>query len=117
MTEVKKTVIITGAAGGMGRETCRYLALQGWKVLAIDHNQVRLAELAQSHVHIKPLFADLTDITLVSQVQHQLQDMPPVMGLVNLAGASIGNTIDLLEEDDWQQSFAINVSPAMRLIQ
>lgn len=117
MTEVKKTVIITGAAGGMGRETCRYLALQGWKVLAIDHNQARLAELSQSHTHIKALLADLTDITLVSQVQHQLQDMPPVMGLVNLAGASIGNTIDLLEEDDWQQSFAINVTPAMRLIQ
>ncbi|MCB1660262.1 MAG: SDR family oxidoreductase, partial [Pseudomonadales bacterium] len=80
-------------------------------------NKARLAELAQSHPHIKPLLADLTDVTLVSQVQHQLQDMPPVMGLVNLAGASIGNTIDLLEEDDWQQSFAINVTPAMRLIQ
>lgn len=117
MTEATKTVIVTGAAGGMGRETCRYLALQGWRVLAIDHNQSRLAELCQSHTHIKALLADLTDITLVSQVQHQLQDMPPVMGLVNLAGASIGNTIDLLEEEDWQQSFAVNVTPAMRLIQ
>lgn len=114
MTKSIKTVIVTGAAGGMGRETCRYLASQGWMVLAIDHNQSRLAELCQEQ--IKPLLADLTDITLVSQVQHQLQNMPPVQGLVNLAGASIGNTIDLLEEEDWQQSFAVNVTPAMRLI-
>ncbi len=86
MTEATKTVIVTGAAGGMGRETCRYLALQGWRVLAIDHNQSRLAELCQSHTYIKALLADLTDIALVSKVQHQLQNMPPVQGLVNLAG-------------------------------
>ena len=44
MNPPSKTVIVTGAAGGMGRETCRHLASLGWYVIAIDHNPSRLAK-------------------------------------------------------------------------
>ena len=116
MNPPSKTVIVTGAAGGMGRETCRHLASQGWHIIAIDHNPSRLAALCEGEAAIQPLLASLTDDTLCTQVLAALSHAPVVQGLVNLAGISYGNTIDQLDDDAWLHSFAVNVTPAMRLI-
>lgn len=111
-----KTVIVTGAAGGMGSKVCRYLSSCGWQVLALDHNRDRLAQLQQER-GVRTLGIELQATDLVQQVIQQLQDMPDVWGLVNMAGASIGDSLDTMSLDDWQQSFDINVTPAFRLIQ
>lgn len=116
MTERTRTVVITGAAGGMGRAACRHLASTGWQVLAIDHNAERLTALAAGQPGIQPVHADLTDPDLCSRVMTQLQSLPPVEGLVNLAGTSQGDVIDSLTDADWELSIAVNVTPAMRLI-
>jgi NAD(P)-dependent dehydrogenase (short-subunit alcohol dehydrogenase family) len=36
MTEEKRTVLITGAAGGVGRATVHYFAERGWRVIGVD---------------------------------------------------------------------------------
>ena len=110
-----QTIIVTGAAGGMGRQCCQYFAELGWHVLAIDHNQQRLANLITKNISI--LCIDLADPQLVQQVQQQLSYLPPVWGLVNLAGISQGSDIENLSEEDWQRSFDVNVTPAFKLIQ
>jgi NAD(P)-dependent dehydrogenase (short-subunit alcohol dehydrogenase family) len=115
MSHQQQTVVITGAAGGMGRTICRHLAAGGWQVVAIDHNVGRLTALAESLPSIHALQADLTDPDLSEQLLSHLAAMPPVAGLVNLAGLSTGNTIDHLDDDAWDLSFAVNVTPAMRL--
>ncbi len=109
------TVIVTGAAGGMGRESCRYLSQLGWQVLAIDRNKERLPALQSSC--IDTLNMDIADPLLITQVEKKLTTMPPVWGLVNLAGVSQGDSIEKLTEEDWQRSFDVNVTPAYRLTQ
>ena len=116
MSDLQKTVVITGAAGGMGRTICRHLASSGWQVVAIDHNSGRLTALAESQPGIHALQADLTDPELCGRLLNLLQGLPPVTGLVNLAGISHGSTIDQLDDEAWELSFAVNVTPAMRLI-
>lgn len=113
--DTPQTIIVTGAAGGMGRQCCQYFAQLGWHVLAIDHNQARLAVLASEQ--ISTLCIDLADVNLAQHVLKELTILPPVWGLVNLAGISQGSTIDELSEADWQRSFAVNVDPVFRLIQ
>jgi len=39
MTEKTKTVLITGAAGGIGRATVHYFATKDWRVIGVDRNQ------------------------------------------------------------------------------
>lgn len=110
-----QTIIVTGAAGGMGRECCRYFSQLGWQVLAIDRNKERLPHLESASISI--LNIDISDSTLVEQVKEKLAAMPPVWGLVNLAGVSQGDDIEHLTEEDWQRSFEVNVTPAFRLTQ
>lgn len=110
-----QTVIVTGAAGGMGRECCRYFSALGWHVLAVDRNTERLPALASAGISI--LNIDIADPALVERVEQQLADLPPVWGLVNLAGVSQGDRLDKLSDEDWQRSFDVNVTPAFRLTQ
>lgn len=113
--EALKTSIVTGAAGGMGRAICKTLATNGWQVLAIDHNETRLATLADSHAAITPLPVALDSPSLEDRVTQALEGMPAMAGLVNLVGVSRGKSIDTLDDADWHASFDINVTPAMRL--
>lgn len=81
-------VVITGAGGGMGSATSRYLAQSGYDVLAIDHNHERLQSLQQQSAHIQPLAINLADETLSEAVQQALIPTLPIVGLVNMAGIS-----------------------------
>lgn len=112
-----RSVVVTGAAGGMGRATCLHLAGLGWQIVAIDRNADRLNEMVQTSAAIVPLVTDLAAPDLVGRVRAVLASgLHPAAGLVNMAGISVGNTIDRLEDDDWETSFAVNVTPAMQLI-
>ena len=45
MTEPRRSIFITGAASGMGRETARLFAAKGWFVGACDVNELGLKDL------------------------------------------------------------------------
>lgn len=109
-----QTVVLTGADGGMGRQACQVLGDLGWHVLAIDSafDTNSKARPTQKNIGI-----DLRNPDLATTVLEALKNMPPVTALVNLAGHSTGSTIDKLTSQDWLDSFAINVTPAMQLTQ
>lgn len=111
-----KSAVITGAAGGMGRSICEHLLEQGWQVVGVDHNQARMESLADAQTNFHPVVMDLTHPELSQRVLDQLADLPPVKGLVNLAAISYGDSIERLDDEAWERSFAVNVTPAMRLI-
>ncbi|WP_300440002.1 SDR family oxidoreductase [Zoogloea sp.] len=113
--QTERTVVVTGAAGGMGYATSRHLAAQGWQVLGIDRAE-NLKPLSKEIPGLHALVADLADSGLPDRVAGALTSLPPVAGLVNMAGISVGDTIDRLSDEDWDLSFAVNVTPAMRLI-
>lgn len=112
--DLQKTVIITGANGGMGTAACQHLQQIGWHVLAIDHSFGE-AKNKINQERLTLLNCDLRDASLTTKVENALQDLPPIKALINLVGSSVGNSLDKLEIDDWHDSFAINVTPAMLL--
>jgi NAD(P)-dependent dehydrogenase (short-subunit alcohol dehydrogenase family) len=111
------TVLVTGAAGGMGQAVCKELVCCGWTVLGVDHNAVRLPllakELAGSSFHAVP--ADLREAHLPELIRPALDAVGGLRGLVNLAGVSQGDAIDDLADRDWEESFAVNSTAPMKL--
>lgn len=113
-TSPSKTLVLTGANGGMGYACGQHFLALGWHVLAIDHFSQGVKQ-APSAAY-RPLACDVRDPDLCHHVEQALASMPPVQALVNLVGCSVGNRIESLTDEDWDQAFAINVTPAMQLI-
>lgn len=109
-----RTVVITGANGGMGQASCRYLLEQGWHVLALTRAHDGLQPLLASG-RLQTLCCDLRDSQWLTEVSAALPALPALAGLINLVGSSQGDSIETLSDDDWDDSFAVNVTPAMRL--
>lgn len=113
---IMKTVVVTGAAGGMGASLCRLLVERNHRVIGIDHNADRLAclekELPQdSFISVQ---GELASESLFAQLQ-QILEKEDVIGLVNMAGVSKGNDIENINDEDWEYSLQVNLSAPMKL--
>jgi short-subunit dehydrogenase len=82
-----KTVWITGASSGIGREVALLLAGQGCKVAVSARSADKLADLAAQHANIVPFPLDVTDIaatrTVVAAIEQRL-------GVIDLAILNAG---------------------------
>jgi NAD(P)-dependent dehydrogenase (short-subunit alcohol dehydrogenase family) len=54
----RRTAIVTGGAGGIGRVLCARLAAEGWRVIAVDRDAGALSKLAEG---IERQEADISD--------------------------------------------------------
>lgn len=81
----RKSIFITGAASGIGRETALLFARNGWFVGAFDLNEDGLAALQGEIGAANGLFASL-----------DVSDRAAVIGAVARFGAATGGTLDLL---------------------
>jgi NAD(P)-dependent dehydrogenase (short-subunit alcohol dehydrogenase family) len=112
----KEAIVVTGAAGGMGAAVCDRLVADGYMVFAIDHNVGRLAALAARLPAVSPIKADIQSSGIGTLVEAAVRDAAfPLRGLVNLAGASVGDTLDRLDDDDWYAAIDVNATGPMRL--
>ncbi len=93
-----RTVLVTGAAGGLGRATTEHLASQGWRVFAADLPGAALESLA-GLAGITPVPIDVTDPGSVADAVAGL----PAEGLdavVTFAGVlRVGSVAEIAEED------------------
>ena len=63
-----KVVLVTGAAGSIGKELCRkVLKHQPKKVIALDQNESELFELAEE-MAVEPVIADIRDKETIEQI-------------------------------------------------
>ena len=94
-----KSVVVTGAAGGLGAATVRRLAAAGWQVFAADLDSPALHALSSDRVVAVP-----TDVTSGAAVE-QLRDAVAARtdrldGLVTFAGiVGVGPLVELAEAD------------------
>ncbi len=114
----QRTAVVTGAGGpaGIGRVTARLLAENGWQVALLDINADGLAtvetELREAGHH--DLLTVPTDIASESSVAQAFElidaQLPPVVGLVNLAGIASQATLHECGLDEFQRVMAVNVT-------
>jgi meso-butanediol dehydrogenase / (S,S)-butanediol dehydrogenase / diacetyl reductase len=110
MTESKRTALVTGAAGGIGRAIAGRLAADGHRVAIVDVDEAGLtATAADADGEVRPFPADVTNAAAVEDVVAAViesWDVPHVV--VNAAGISTMALLVDVSEDDWDRHMAVN---------
>lgn len=114
---MEKAVVVTGAAGGLGRAIVAELAGNGHRVIAADINADGLAELvAATDVADKHLLVRHVDLTDSHQVEALFDDIRSdfgeLHGLVNNAGTCFMSEFPDIPPDELERQMAINFSSA-----
>ncbi|ASN07305.1 SDR family NAD(P)-dependent oxidoreductase [Virgibacillus necropolis] len=105
-----KTIIVTGANGGMGLETVKTLLQEGANIIACDINTNQLVMLENSKLTIYD--GNLLDETHVQNIfSKTTEQYPKIDGLVNTAGiAQRATPIDDVSLDEWNKTMEINMT-------
>jgi len=81
----RKTILVTGASSGIGRQTCISIANMGGKIIASGRNEERLKETItmlpeDNHKMFK------ADLTKTSEIEKMVNDLDKINGVVHCAG-------------------------------
>lgn len=110
-----KVVLITGAAGGMGRVEAEIFAAEGARVWLADIDgaalQRTLSEIEAPGRRVEAVRLDVTDPQGWEGVRARIeQDCGELHGLVNNAGVSFRNSILTTSAEDWDRVLSINLT-------
>jgi len=108
----RRSVVITGANGGIGRAIAQRLAGEGWRVFAGARTPQAVDELAElGHEQIVPVALDVTDDEGVASLPQRLGDLEDgaLHGLVNCAGIIVDGPLELLPPEHVRRGFDVNV--------
>lgn len=104
-----KVALVTGGRGGIGRAICDRFAREGAKVYAADLSPAgSLADLKRGSGDITFLKLDVTSEESVKAVLSEVGNTLDI--LVNAAGIEIEKTIEATSLEEWNHSFAVNVT-------
>jgi NAD(P)-dependent dehydrogenase (short-subunit alcohol dehydrogenase family) len=94
-----RSVVVTGAAGGLGAATVRRLAAAGWDVFAADLDSPALHALVGERV--TPVACDVTDGAAVQRLHETVAERTQRLdALVTFAGiVGVGPLVELAEAD------------------
>jgi len=83
---MSKVALVTGAASGMGRMAAQRLAAAGYRVAAVDLNEVGLTETAQRSPNMSTYACDVSDPAAVGAVVEKVRaELGPIEHLVHAA--------------------------------
>lgn len=113
MLIVKNTVVVTGAAGGIGAAAVRQFLDAGYEVVGLDRN-----------VSVRTLFdfpsyrGLVVDVTDAGALQDLSLGIGPVSHLVVVAGGALAEEVaaDFVEPGVWQASIDANLSSAYNTV-
>ena len=111
-----KTVLVTGAAGGIGQAVTQLFSAEGARIAAADLDGEALTSLGASLPDCTLFPGDLSDGNYCDHLpEHVNQSMGSLDVVINNAGLMRrGNILDT-SDDDWQLTMAVNVESIFRI--
>ena len=107
-----KTIIVTGAASGIGRATAQRLASDGARVVLADRDDTEAlaSELRNGGGKASACQADVMAAEQIEAMMHSAQaEFGPVDGLVNAAGICISKLVEETTEEEWDRQLGANL--------
>ncbi|MGG5735686.1 MULTISPECIES: 2,3-dihydro-2,3-dihydroxybenzoate dehydrogenase [Bacillus] len=110
-----KTVVVTGAAQGIGMSVAKMFIERGATVVAIDQNNEGLHKLLNHYELndgcIKTLQIDVSDSSTVEDTVERIEnDLGPIDILINVAGVLRMGAVHSLSDEDWNKTFSVNTT-------
>ncbi|CAN7769878.1 SDR family NAD(P)-dependent oxidoreductase [Pseudorhodoferax sp. LjRoot39] len=114
-----RTVIVTGAAQGIGCGLAERVIALGGNVVAIDMNEDGLNALAQAHPgRLVSIAGDVSNPLFATEaVERTVQAFGGVDGLINNAGITRAAMIDKMSFAAWQSVIDVNLSGPFLFLQ
>ena len=108
-----KTILVTAAAAGIGRASAIRMAAEGASVMATDVDEPGLAALPRE----SGIMTRRLDVTDTKAIESLAASLGPIDVLFNCAGMVAGGTVLECTREDWDRSFAVNVTSYFEMIQ
>ena len=103
-------VVITGAYGGMGYETVKMLAGQGFTVFALDKN------VKEPEENVIPIQTDVTDVESVKKAFERVKEMASeLFAIVHFAGVYMLDSLIEMGSEQFEKIFEINLFGAAHI--
>jgi 3-hydroxybutyrate dehydrogenase len=113
-----RTLLVTGAGSGIGREVARRFSAEGWNLALTARGKRDLDETAVSCAG--PTLVVPADITEPGAVEHLFAQIEaawgPVDALVANAGSGVSAPIVRTTDEDWQRMLDLNLTAPFRCI-
>lgn|SRR5690606_23400921 len=115
-----RSVLVTGASSGLGREMARHLARRhGAHLILVARREQRLAELKQelessAQVKVHTIVADLTKLEDVDRVVHDVTTRHDVYAAILNAGVTHFGAHDRLQWQAFESMLDLNVRGVVR---
>ncbi len=103
----RKVVLITGAAGGLGRALASAFISAGWQVIAAARSTV------EAQPNLRPISMDVTHRVDVERgFDEVLEQFGRLDALVNNAGITLDAPLAQMSEDEWERVLDVNLRGA-----
>lgn len=108
-----KTIVVTGATGGIGRELVKKLDSEGAKLILISKTESELQSLIKNLKNKNHSYyvCDLNNQSETQLVADKIGSENNVINiLINCAGVGVYKPVEEISIDEWNQSFNINTT-------
>ncbi len=107
-----RTVLISGAAGGIGSAAVAIFAREGWRVIGVDHSPLEEPNRCTDF-----FAADLADESQVNQLFAEVTELTDGLdALVNNAAVQLCKPLVTTTAAEWDAVFAVNVRAAFLMM-
>lgn len=112
---MQKTILITGASSGIGKETSFYFAKQGWNVIATMRNPERETQLIQQPNILVTALEVTEPKSIVAAIEKGMERFGQIDALLNNAGYGQQGLFEAITAAQVQQQFDVNVFGLMNV--
>jgi len=111
-----KTVLVTGAARGIGAATARRLAIEGAQVLLVDREDSKEElDAVAEEVGGVALCADVTAEDTPTRLAAKAEELGGIHGVVHNAGVTRDRTLGRMSDAEWDLVLQVNLGAILRM--